>query len=190
MTFCPERARAAQARRGGPPAPPPRRERRRVDADLRRPGPRHPVPASFRPVGRQFRVSAGARHRVLRRWRPDRQSTPARPAGMRAMAWMSKVVGRTRPTFADCDAHPTNVGADTRNEADDEQPPSGTTASRPYTDQLPLLLRPWMQRLPAGAGGFAGSRRPASHDLLRAHDSGGVQWRPRPRRARSPSWRS
>ena len=56
MTFCPERARAEQARRGGP-----RREQSRVDADLRRQGPRYSVPAAFGQQGHNFRPARGAR---------------------------------------------------------------------------------------------------------------------------------
>ena len=71
MTFCPERAGAAQARRGGPPAPLPMPERRRVDADLRRPGPSTASQPLF--------------------GRPGDDSRPARGEGSRARdAWAAK----------------------------------------------------------------------------------------------------
>ena len=58
---------------------------------------------------------------------------------MRVGAGMREVVG-TRATVADCDAHPSNVGADTRarHQTDDEQPPAGTAASRLHIAQLPV----------------------------------------------------
>ena len=65
------------------------------------------------------------------------KSAPARPVGMRVTAGMREVV-RTRLTLADAATRIAPRSAQTRDQADDEQPPSGTAASRLYTAQLPF----------------------------------------------------
>ena len=82
---------ARRGRRGTPrPALNLRHPVPRATADLRRQGPRYPVPCAFRPAWRQF--PAGARRAVPRRCRLGRKSAPARPTGMRVTAGMREVV--------------------------------------------------------------------------------------------------
>ena len=115
------------------------------------------------------------------------RSAQAWPAEMRVTAGMREVVG-TRATFADCNTHPANVGADSRHQDDDRQPPSGTATARLYTAQLPFSSV--HMEAPATCRCRRFRRAQQARWLLRAYDSCCVPLLLPPWRARSPSWRS
>ena len=91
----------------------------------------------------------------------------------------------TTSESADCNTLLTNVGADTRHQADNDSLPRGSQP-RAFTQQTPLLQRQWKIQPPAGAGNFAGCRWPACYSEPMTVAAAALD----PWRARSPSWKS
>ena len=75
-------------------------------------------------------------------------------------AGKSEVLGM-RATFADCDAHPSNFGADTQHQADDELgDPRLELIHSPATLDAPVSSRCWRYRCAGACRRLAGYSEP------------------------------